>query len=134
MSATAAEREPLLSTRSGDDSVGQNGGMKPGIVPQTVIMRILLLIRIVLATPNHLTGETFDNVPVRKRKLGEPRISPRLHQSSHNRVHELGLTSAIFVIFNRMIGTGLASIPLNSRSLRALNHGRTGSSLLRASS
>ena len=27
-----------------------------------------------LVAPNPLTGETFDNVPVRKRKLGELRI------------------------------------------------------------
>ncbi|KAF9652380.1 amino acid transporter [Thelephora ganbajun] len=43
------------------------------------------------AIPNHLTGEAFDNVPVHKRKLG--------------------LTSAVFLIFNGMIGTGIFATP-----------------------
>jgi len=34
-----------------------------------------------LAKPNPLTGETFDNVPTRKRKLGELRIY--LNLASH---------------------------------------------------
>jgi len=63
-----------------------------------------------LAVPNPLTGETFDNVPVHKRKLGELWILFRPHQPSHYHVCDLGLISAISLIFNRMIGTGSDSI------------------------
>ncbi|KAF9788570.1 amino acid transporter [Thelephora terrestris] len=47
--------------------------------------------RVKPAVPNYYTGEAFDNVPTHKRKLG--------------------LTSAIFLIFNRMIGTGIFATP-----------------------
>ena len=117
--STAAEREPLLSNQPSDDSTDQNGQQKPGIVPQR---------EVVLAIPNHLTGETFDNVPVHKRKLGLLRILSRRYQSSHASVHDSGLTSVIFIIFNSMLGTGLVSIPLNPRFLI---YRRTGSSPLR---
>ena len=38
---TAAEHEPLLSTRSSDDFMSENGPLKPGIVPQTAVVQIL---------------------------------------------------------------------------------------------
>ena len=34
------EREPLLSTPQGDDSTNEDGRMKPGIVSETVAVRI----------------------------------------------------------------------------------------------
>ena len=83
-----------------------------------------------LAIPNHLTGETFDSVPVHKRKLGELQILSQLHQPPHCAVHDLGLTSAIFLIFNGMIGTGLAYMSFHPRSPGVLIRERIGSSLL----
>ena len=70
--STDAEREPLLSTQpAAYGSPEQDQQPKPGIVPQTVVVRVLTLSRVfVLVAPNPLTGETFDNVPTHKRKLG----------------------------------------------------------------
>ena len=70
-----------------------------------------------LAIPNHLTGETFDNIPVHKRNLGPLQTPSRRHQSSHRPVHDSGLTSATFIIFNAALGTGLVSVPLGQRLL-----------------
>ena len=67
------EREPLLPAEPNDDPKSQDT-LKSGTcaVIRTVTARTSYS-PFVSAVPNHLTGETFDNVPVHKRKLGELR-------------------------------------------------------------
>jgi hypothetical protein len=65
------ELELLLSAEPGDDPNTQ-GVLEPGT---SAVMRTVRTssLPFVSAAPNHLSGETFDNVPVHKRKLGEMR-------------------------------------------------------------
>jgi hypothetical protein len=70
------EREPLLPAEPNDDPKSQDV-LKSGTcaVMRTVTAQASRS-PFVSAAPNHLTGETFDNVPVHKRKLGELRTLP----------------------------------------------------------
>jgi len=72
--STDGEREPLLPK----DNPASENGPKPGTTCSTDGRAERPAECFMSAVPNHLTGETFDNIPVHKRKLGESWISLRL--------------------------------------------------------
>lgn len=75
--------------RPRDNSVGEKDRLEPGIISEMAAVRVLLLtVRVV----DHSTGETFDNVPQHKRKLGELQFLFLLHRWSHHHFHDVDPT------------------------------------------